>query len=135
MLRYGSASVAQEGHDRLVANFLQSVYTGDAPVGHVSPVGAYDAKRARVLVFDVDRKWYEPYWVPEKAFVEGLATADPVSDPTTTADPVVPTATSGTLVRVGTLAFTGSQLLGAVALALVLFVLGSLALQVSRQRD
>ena len=34
-----------------------------------------------------------------------------------------------------TLAFTGAQLLAAVALALVLLVLGSLGLQVARQRD
>jgi hypothetical protein len=65
--------------DFLVASFDQGVYTGDVHAGHIAPVAAYDATRRRVLVLDPDRRWYEPYWVPEDAFVAGLATRDPVS--------------------------------------------------------
>lgn len=30
---------------------------------HVSPVGAYDAATDRVLIMDVDREWFGPYWI------------------------------------------------------------------------
>jgi hypothetical protein len=64
--------------DMVIANFLQSEYTGDpeGKVGHVSPVGAYDAKLDRVLIFDPDREYYEPYWVGFKTFMKGLNTLD-----------------------------------------------------------
>jgi hypothetical protein len=65
--------------DFIVLNFLQSVYTGDADVGHVSPLGAYDKKRKRALVMDVDREWYEPYWVSEETLAKGMATKDKTS--------------------------------------------------------
>jgi Phytochelatin synthase len=60
----------------ILANFLMSVYLDDAEVGHISPVGAYDSKRKKVLILESDRKWYEPYWVSEKAFLKGMATQD-----------------------------------------------------------
>lgn len=65
--------------DFIIANFNQAAYTGDASVGHVAPIAAYDAKRRRVLVLDPDRKWYEPYWVSEETFLAGMATVDEVS--------------------------------------------------------
>lgn len=65
--------------DFVILNFLQSVYTGDAEVGHISPLGAYDSKLKRALIFDSDRKWYEPYWVSEETLLKGLATQDSVS--------------------------------------------------------
>jgi hypothetical protein len=62
----------------VIANFLQSEYTGDpeGAVGHVAPVGGYDAKLKRVLILDPDREYYEPYWVSLDTFVKGLATLD-----------------------------------------------------------
>jgi len=69
----------RSARDFLVANFDQGVYTSDEHAGHIAPIAAYDAERRRVLVLDPDRRWYEPYWVPEDAFVAGLATRDPVS--------------------------------------------------------
>lgn len=60
----------------MLANFLMKVYTDDAEVGHISPVGAYDSKRKRVLILDSDRRWYEPYWVSEETFLKGMATQD-----------------------------------------------------------
>lgn len=62
--------------DFIVANFLQATFTGDADVGHIAPVGAYDEEGRRVLILDPDRQWYEPYWVSEEIFVKGMATAD-----------------------------------------------------------
>jgi hypothetical protein len=64
--------------DVIVVNFLQGALTGDPEgnVGHFALLGAYDAARGRVLVLDPDRRWYEPYWVPVKRLLEGMATID-----------------------------------------------------------
>ena len=66
-------------HDFIIANFIQGVFTGDADVGHIAPVGAYDATNRRVLIMDPDRQWYEPYWVSEATFLKGMATSDKTS--------------------------------------------------------
>jgi hypothetical protein len=57
----------------VIAHFIQSAFTGDADVGHIAPVAAFDAKRGRVLIMDPDRQWYEPYWVNEDQFLKGMA--------------------------------------------------------------
>jgi len=64
--------------DLLIVNFLQSEYTGDpdGAVGHMAPVAAYDAEAGRVLLFDPDRRWYEPYWVSVETLLRGMATRD-----------------------------------------------------------
>jgi hypothetical protein len=62
--------------DFVLANFDQKFYTDDSEVGHFAPIGAYDAKKKRVLVLDPDRQWYEPYWVDEARFFAGLHTVD-----------------------------------------------------------
>ena len=64
--------------DLILANFLQSELTGDpeGKVGHVAPVGAFDAQAKRVLILDPDREYYEPYWVPLELFFRGLETKD-----------------------------------------------------------
>jgi hypothetical protein len=66
--------------DLIIANYLQGVLTGDAEVGHIAPIGAYDAAKKRVLILDPDRKWYEPYWASDQAFLSSMATKDKVSD-------------------------------------------------------
>ena len=43
------------------------------PFPHVSAIGAYDAAKKRVLLFDVDREWYEPYWVPDVELLTAMA--------------------------------------------------------------
>jgi hypothetical protein len=65
----------------MLVNFLQSVATGDpqGAIGHIAPVGAYDAKTQRVLLLDPDRQWYEPYWVPDKLLLLAMATTDKTS--------------------------------------------------------
>lgn len=60
----------------IIANFIQKAFTDDFDGGHISPVGAYDASKDRVLIMDVDRQWYEPYWVSFKDFVAGMNTKD-----------------------------------------------------------
>lgn len=65
--------------DFIIANFLQSVLTGDpdGSVGHIAPIGAFDAKRKRVLILDPDRKYYQPYWVPYEKLFDAINTTDP----------------------------------------------------------
>lgn len=64
--RLRAALLANEASDQDVAlvYFNQGVVTGDWDGPHISPVGAYDAARDRVLLMDVDREWYVPYWTP-----------------------------------------------------------------------
>jgi hypothetical protein len=63
----------------IILNFIQGAYTGDADVGHIAPIAAYDAAKGRALVFDPDRQWYEPYWVSEETLLSGMATKDKTS--------------------------------------------------------
>lgn len=62
--------------DFIILNFVQGVYTGDADVGHIAPLAAYDVKKKRALVMDPDREWYEPYWVSESTLLKGMHTTD-----------------------------------------------------------
>jgi hypothetical protein len=64
--------------DFIIANFLQSEFTGDpeGAVGHFAPIAAYDEKHGKALVFDPDRQWYEPYWVSTETLLKGMATTD-----------------------------------------------------------
>jgi hypothetical protein len=66
----------KSNHDFILLNFNQKLYTGDAEVGHVAALGAYDAAKKRALVLDPDREWYEPYWVSEDVLNDGMATLD-----------------------------------------------------------
>ncbi|HBA62200.1 MAG TPA: hypothetical protein DCZ92_15575 [Elusimicrobia bacterium] len=53
--------------DIMLLHFAQDAVTGapGGPFAHVSPVGAYNAAAKRVLIMDVDRQWYEPYWAAD----------------------------------------------------------------------
>jgi hypothetical protein len=63
--------------DLILANFHQTVYTGDPEgVGHISPIGAFNAKNNEVLIMDVDRDYYEPYWVKFENFYQGIHSTD-----------------------------------------------------------
>ncbi len=71
---------ALEGNERsasdfVLLHFVQDGLTGapGGPYAHISPVGAYDAARRRVLVMDVDREWYEPYWVADDALWRAMS--------------------------------------------------------------
>ena len=63
--------------DFILANFHQTSFTGDPEgVGHISPIGAFDSKNNHVLIMDVDREYYEPYWVSFETFMKGIDTTD-----------------------------------------------------------
>lgn len=64
------------GRTLMIANFDHKFFTGSTSVGHFSPVGAYDSHTKRVLIMDPYRVFYEPYWVPEKLFLQSMATVD-----------------------------------------------------------
>lgn len=52
--------------------FDQGVLTGDWDGPHISPIGAYDAARRRVLIMDVDRRFYVPYWSPVSKVLDSM---------------------------------------------------------------
>ena len=68
----------EEGEGLVVVNFHAGTVYGAADYGHFSPLGAYDEANARLLVLDVDRSWYEPFWVPVDVMLRGMATVSPV---------------------------------------------------------
>ena len=59
--------------DFVMIHFVQDEVTRapGGPFAHISPIGAYDAKNRKVLVLDVDREWYEPYWVSDEIVLHG----------------------------------------------------------------
>jgi hypothetical protein len=74
---FRAALAANERDPRniMLLHFVQDAVTGapGGPFAHVSPVGAYDARTRRVLIMDVDRQWYEPYWAADTAVLEAMA--------------------------------------------------------------
>ena len=71
-LRRLLAENERSARDIVLVYFNQGVLTGDWDGPHISPVGAYDAERRRVLVMDVDREWYVPYWSSDEALLEAM---------------------------------------------------------------
>ncbi|HLN08262.1 MAG TPA: phytochelatin synthase family protein [Xanthobacteraceae bacterium] len=63
--------------DIVLAYFNQGVLTGDWDGPHISPIGAYDAARRSVLIMDVDRQWYVPYWSSDEKLVEAMLRPTP----------------------------------------------------------
>ena len=61
--------------DIMLLHFTQDALTGapGGPFPHISPVGAYDERTHRVLIFDVDRQWYEPYWAADIQVFKAMA--------------------------------------------------------------
>lgn len=61
--------------DAILLHFAQDEVTAapGGPYPHISPVGAYDEARRRVLVLDVDWEWYEPYWVADDVLYGALS--------------------------------------------------------------
>jgi len=68
-----------EASDRDIAlvYFNQGVLTGDWDGPHISPIGAYDPDSRRVLIMDVDRKWYVPYWSPDTKLLDAMVRPAP----------------------------------------------------------
>ena len=66
------------GDRRLVVAFDRQVL-GQTGTGHYSPIGAYHEASDRLLVMDVARFKYPPYWVPTEVMWNALRTVDPES--------------------------------------------------------
>lgn len=66
----------QGAQDIALAVFDQGAVTGEPSAGHISPVGAYDLENRRVLIMDVDRQWYGPYWVPDDILLDAMLRPD-----------------------------------------------------------
>lgn len=66
---------SDESESFIVANFSRQVLgqTGD---GHFSPLGGYHKGKDLVLIMDVARFKYPPYWVPLKVLWESMAVHD-----------------------------------------------------------
>jgi hypothetical protein len=62
----------------MLVYFNQGVITGDWDGPHISAIGAYDVARKTVLIMDVDRDWYVPYWTSTKTLLAALV--KPISD-------------------------------------------------------
>ena len=75
-LRALLAQNEKSDRDFIIINFVQGVATGDADVGHIAPIGAFDAAKDQVLIMDPDRTWYEPYWTPTATLMEAMNKKD-----------------------------------------------------------
>lgn len=73
--------VANERTDRdiVLTYFNQGVLTGSWDGPHISPIGAYDSGGHQVLIMDVDRKWYIPYWASDEKLLEAMLRPAPAS--------------------------------------------------------
>lgn len=62
----------------MLVAFNQGVVTGDWDGPHASPIAAYDEAGDRVLILDVDREWYVPYWTDTATLLAAMV--KPVGD-------------------------------------------------------
>lgn len=61
--------------DFLLVNYERGVL-GQGPVGHISPLAAYDLETDRVLIMDTASHKYPPTWVPLAMLYEAMLTTD-----------------------------------------------------------
>lgn len=74
------ASAALAAQDRfVVVNYLRKAL-GQERGGHISPLGAYDAKTDRFLILDVARYKYPPVWVTAADLYAAMNTTDADND-------------------------------------------------------
>lgn len=64
---------AETGDHLITGHYYMAEVLGAGDYGHFSPLGAYDAGSDRVLVLDVYRVTFEPYWVPLERLLAGMA--------------------------------------------------------------
>jgi hypothetical protein len=81
-LRRMLAANERTDRDIILAYFNQGVLTGSWDGPHISPIGAYDAARGDVLIMDVDRRWYIPYWASDKKVLEAMLRPAPANQGT-----------------------------------------------------
>jgi hypothetical protein len=64
----------------IIINAPQNLLFADGePVGHMSVVGAWDGKRRRVLILDVDNRNPAPYWISLDLLVDAMNTTDEIT--------------------------------------------------------
>ncbi len=71
-LRMALAENETSADNVMLIYFNQGVITGDWDGPHISAIGAYDAAKDRVLIMDVDRNWYVPYWTSTETLLAAL---------------------------------------------------------------
>src|SRR5512132_1642849 len=64
-------------HDIILAYFNQGVLTGDWDGPHSASIAAYDQEAGQVLIMDVDREWYIPYWTPDTKLLQAMLRPPP----------------------------------------------------------
>ncbi|WP_395020357.1 phytochelatin synthase family protein [Dongia sp.] len=71
----------EQAGDRLIGGnyHLATTYGDQWDIGHFSPIGAYDAATDRVLLLDVWKADYEPYWVDRMRLLKGMVPISPIS--------------------------------------------------------
>jgi hypothetical protein len=72
MLRRTLSTNEASDQDVVLAYFNQGVLTGDWDGPHISPIAAYDQEAGQVLIMDVDREWYIPYWTPDTKLLQAM---------------------------------------------------------------
>jgi Phytochelatin synthase len=73
--RSTASSALESGNHFVIVNFLRKAI-GQQTGGHISPLGAYDAKEDRFLVLDVARYKYPPFWVKASDLFDAMNTTD-----------------------------------------------------------
>jgi hypothetical protein len=71
-VRRALAANEASANDVILIYFNQGVLTGDWDGPHISPIGAYDERARQVLIMDVDREWYVPYWSPDARLLDAM---------------------------------------------------------------
>ena len=78
-VRQALATNEATDHDIILAYFNQGVLTGDWDGPHISPIAAYDQETRQVLIMDVDREWYVPYWTTDTKLLEAMLRPAPAA--------------------------------------------------------
>ena len=71
-LRQALAANVASDQGVVLVYFDQGVLTGDWDGPHISPIAAYDQENGQVLIMDVDREWYVPYWTSDTKLLEAM---------------------------------------------------------------
>jgi Phytochelatin synthase len=79
--KLGQVLATNEASDQdiVLAYFNQGVLTGDWDGPHISPIAAYNQETRQVLIMDVDREWYVPYWATDTKLLEAMLRPAPAA--------------------------------------------------------
>ena len=76
-LRQALATNEASDQDIVLVYFNQGVLTGDWDGPHISSIAAYDQEAGQVLIMDVDREWYIPFWTPDTKLLQAMLRPPP----------------------------------------------------------